>query len=138
MTLENWSSVHNEPLVCVSVTTSDGDTYLTDTVDTSGNGHTVEYSTEVASTSLTTRTQSTVVSGASLQTILENVAKMKRQLQGCEDLDIVTYGCSGHPFNLLAKDVEVKVVKDNIVHIAKYCRNIFMPAACYKAAGGMP
>ena len=47
--LDGWSNVHNEPLVCISVTTTDGETYLTDTVDTSENGHTVEYLTEVVS-----------------------------------------------------------------------------------------
>ncbi|KAI6651859.1 Transposase [Oopsacas minuta] len=36
MMLDGWSNIHNEPVVCVSVTTSDGDSYLTETVDTSG------------------------------------------------------------------------------------------------------
>ena len=43
-----WSNVHNEPIVCVSVTTPEGDSYLTQTLDTSGNKHTVDYMTEVA------------------------------------------------------------------------------------------
>ena len=38
--LAGWSNMHNEHVVCVSVTTSDGDTYLRDTVHTSGHGHT--------------------------------------------------------------------------------------------------
>ena len=41
MALDGWSNVYNEPVVCVSVTRSDGDTYLSDTLDTSGNGHTL-------------------------------------------------------------------------------------------------
>ena len=61
--------------------------------------------------------------------------KTRRQLQEREDLDIVTYGCSAHLFNLLARDVDVKSVKDNIVHIVKYIRNTHMSAASYKAAG---
>ena len=29
MMLNGWSNIHNEPVICVSVTTSDGDSYLT-------------------------------------------------------------------------------------------------------------
>ena len=61
---------------------------------------------------------------------------MWRHLQEREDLHIVTYGCSAHLFNLLSKYVEVKAVKDNVLHIVKYFRNTQMPAAWYKAAGG--
>jgi len=32
--LDGWSNVNHEPVVYVCVTTSDGETYLTDTVDT--------------------------------------------------------------------------------------------------------
>ena len=39
MMLESWSNVHNEPIICVSVTTPDGQSYLTETVDTCGQGH---------------------------------------------------------------------------------------------------
>ena len=43
MALDGWSNIHNEPVVCVSVTTTDGKNYLTETVDTSGEKHTAEY-----------------------------------------------------------------------------------------------
>ena len=58
---------------------------------------------------------------------------MRCQIQEREDLDIVAYGCSAHLFSLLAKDVEVKVLKDNVV---KYFRNTYMSAEWYKAADG--
>jgi len=54
---------------------------------------------------------------------------MRCQIQKREDLDIITYGCSARLFNLLAKDVEVKGMKDNIVQIDKYFRNTHMSAA---------
>jgi len=129
--------VPNEHVACVSVTTSDSDTYLTDAVDTSRNGHTAEYLTDVASTVITSWTQQfNCLIGSSVTYSAPNVAKMRRQLQERDDLDIVTYGCSAHLFNLLAKYVGVKGVKDNIVHIVKHFRNTNMPAAWYKTADG--
>jgi hypothetical protein len=48
MSLDGWSNVHNEPVVCATVTTADSDIYLADTIDTSGKAHTAEYVVEVA------------------------------------------------------------------------------------------
>jgi len=42
MALDGWSNVHNEPIVCVTVTTEEYKIYLSDTVDTSGKPHTAE------------------------------------------------------------------------------------------------
>lgn len=62
--------------------------------------------------------------------------KMRRQLAEDSDADIISYGCSAHYLNLLAKDVEISGVKEHIVQIVKYFRNHHLPAAWYKAAGG--
>ena len=43
MMLGGWSNIHNGPIVCVSVTTPEGESFLTETVDTSGHVHTAEY-----------------------------------------------------------------------------------------------
>ena len=48
LSLGGWSNVHNEPVVCVSVTTDKGDSFLTDTIDTSGCTHTSDYLTQLA------------------------------------------------------------------------------------------
>ena len=34
MELDGWSNIHNEPVVCTSITTYVGDIYLTSTIDT--------------------------------------------------------------------------------------------------------
>ena len=57
MMLDGWSNIHNEPVVCVSATTSNGDSYLTETVDTSGHAHTAEYLQEVATSAVKTTEQ---------------------------------------------------------------------------------
>ena len=48
MSLDGWSNVHNEPIVCVAATSSTGVTYVTDTIDTSGKPHTSDYLKELA------------------------------------------------------------------------------------------
>ncbi|XP_073446747.1 uncharacterized protein [Dendrobates tinctorius] len=52
MSLDGWSNIHNDPIICTCVTTEDGETYLTDTIDTSGNSHTAEYLLEIAKNSI--------------------------------------------------------------------------------------
>jgi len=142
MCLDGWSNVHNDPLVCCSVIRSNGDTYLVDTIDTSGFPHTADYLADVAKHAVNTIKENF---GAIVRTIVTdnaaNVAKMRQilQQQGEEDNQngaIITYGCSAHMLNLLSADVEVSGVKDEIVSIAKYFRNRHLPAAWFKAAGG--
>ncbi len=48
LAIDGWSNIDNEPIICVTVTTSTGQTYLTDTVDTSGQRHTNEYLLQLA------------------------------------------------------------------------------------------
>ena len=36
MALDGWSNIHNEPIVCATITTAEGEVYITDTIDTSG------------------------------------------------------------------------------------------------------
>lgn len=44
MTLDGWSNIHNEPIICISVTdASQGTIHLIETIDTADNSHTGEY-----------------------------------------------------------------------------------------------
>ncbi|KAK6186203.1 hypothetical protein SNE40_008288 [Patella caerulea] len=43
MSLDGWSNIRNEPIVCISVTDELGNTFVVETVDTSGESHTGEY-----------------------------------------------------------------------------------------------
>ena len=49
MAVDECSKVHNELIVCVSVTSETGQSFITATVDTSGYSHTSEYLQDVAS-----------------------------------------------------------------------------------------
>ena len=52
MGIDGWNNIHNEPMMCVSVTTPDGDKFLTETVDSCGHSHTSEYLQSVESSAM--------------------------------------------------------------------------------------
>ena len=43
MALDGRSNIHNEPIVCATITTAEWEVYVTDTVDTTGTSYTAEY-----------------------------------------------------------------------------------------------
>lgn len=136
MCLDGWSNIHNEPVVCVSVTTSDGDSYLTETVDTSGHSHTAEYMKQVASSAIKhCEEQFKCNIGSIVTDNAANMRKMREELKK-DHKDIIAHGCSAHLMNLLAHDIEIKGVKEHVTQIVKYFRNTHLPAAWYKAEGG--
>lgn len=138
MSLDGWSNIHNEPVVCATVTTADSDIYLVDTIDTSGKPHTSEYLVEVAASAIQKCEQTFNCHVRSFVTDnAANVAKMRQELEQREDLDLVTYGCSAHLLNLLAKDLEITNIKEQVVQVVKYFRNNHFAVAAYKSAGGL-
>ena len=81
MMLAGWSNIHNEPVICVSVTTSDGDSYLNETVDTSGHAHTAEYLQEVVTSAvISTEQRYGCRVGTFVTDNASNMVKMRRQV----------------------------------------------------------
>lgn len=137
MSLDGWNNVHNEPVICATVTTHNSEMYLVDTINTSGHAHTSEYLVEMALNAITTcehkfgcHFRSFVIDNAA------NVAKMRRDLELRENVNVITYGCSAHLLNLLAKDLEIANIKEQIVHVVKYFRNNHFAGAALKSRGG--
>jgi len=56
-----------------------------------------------------------------------NVTKMRKQLAESTELDVICYGCEAHILNLLAKDLEIANIKNNILRIMEYFRNTHLP-----------
>jgi len=52
LSLDGWSNIHNDPIVCTSVVNDEGKFYLLDTIDTSGHPHTADYLLELCSMSI--------------------------------------------------------------------------------------
>lgn len=136
--LDGWSNVHNEPIICATITTKTGDVYLIDTIDTSGHAHTAEYLAEVAMESIKNCqnnfkciVRSVVTDNAA------NVTKMRLLLQNRTDLNVITYGCSAHVLNLLANDFQYSSMKEQIMKVIKYFRNNHFANACYRSTGAL-
>ncbi|XP_073499018.1 uncharacterized protein [Phyllobates terribilis] len=139
LSIDGWSNVHNDPIVCACITTEEGKVFLAQTTDTSGNAHTAEYLQEVAVKAIATCEQKFKCLVRSLVTDnAANVSKMRRNLeeQGGNTKLLITYGCSAHLLHLLAKDLSVPEIKANVVEIAKYFRNNHFAAAALKRMGG--
>lgn len=145
LSLDGWSNVHNEPIICATVTTENGSHYLVDTIDTSGNPHTSAYLTEVAITlinKLKTEYGCTVCSFVTDNAA--NMAAMRYQIRTSvpvsisrsTELNIITYGCAAHILNLLCKDLEIVNIKEHVVYIVKYFRNSHFASAAYAKQGG--
>ncbi|XP_073422200.1 uncharacterized protein [Dendrobates tinctorius] len=139
LSIDGWSNVHNDPIVCACITTEEGKVFLAQTTDTSGNAHTAEFLQEVAVKAITTCEQKFKCLVRSLVTDnAANVSKMRRDLeeQGGNTKLLITYGCSAHLLHLLAKYLSVPEIKANVVEIAKYFRNNHFAAAALKRMGG--
>lgn len=138
MSLDFLSNVHNEPVICSTVTTPEYKIVLVHTVDTSGNAHTPDYLVKIAVDSIT-KCQNQF--GCSVRSFVTNnaanVAKMRELLEQRVDVDVTTYGCSAHLMNLFAKDLEIPSIKEQVVQVVKYFRNNHFAAAAYKDNGGL-
>ncbi len=137
LSLDGWSNIHNEPIICVTVTTSSGHIYLIDTIDTSGQPHTAEYLEDLAKSSIQKCKDLGCLVGSVVTDInAANVNKMRKNLEQANELNLLTYGCTAHILNLLAHEMEIGNIKDHIVYIVKYFRNNHYALARYRQEGG--
>lgn len=137
MSIDGWSNVHNEPVICATVTTEDGSNFLYETIDTSGQPHTAEYLTDITTDLIVSckneyncDVKSFVTDNAA------NMARMRKNIEEITHSQIITCGCSAHILHLLSKDLEITDIKEHIVRVVKYFRNNHFASAKYKEAGG--
>lgn len=137
MSIDGWSNVHNEPVVCATITTEEGQAFLYETIDTSGQPHTSEYLTEICCDLISScesqygcNVKSFVTDNAA------NMAGMRNSIEEKIESKIITYGCSAHILNLLCKDLEIKNIKENVVQVVKYFRNNHLASTKFKQASG--
>ena len=100
MSLDGWSNIHKDPIVCVGVTNYK--TYLVDTVVTQP-VHSCDNLREIMGNSIKkTKREFNCRTGSVVTDNAANMVKMRRELE-TEDL-VLTYGCRSHLLNLLAHD----------------------------------
>lgn len=141
--LDGWSNIHNEPIICVTLTTKNGNTFLVDTIDTSGTAHTGENLYSIATETIRKCESDFKCFVSSIVTDnARNVQKM-RDLFNNENEEInknnaITYGCAAHILNLLANDINYPNVKEQILCVIKYFRNNQYANACYRRETNSP
>jgi hypothetical protein len=124
LALDGWSNIHNEPIVCATVTTCLGDIYLVDTTDTSGHPHTAEYLYDIAKQTIeNTHNDFGCIICSIVTDNAANVAKMREFLKERLGFNMIAYGCTPHLLNLTSKDLEMGNVKEHVTQVVKYFRN---------------
>ncbi|KAG8148070.1 hypothetical protein E2320_000136 [Naja naja] len=94
LSLDGWSNVHNDHIVCACITTEEGNVFLAETIDTSGNVHTAAYLEELAAEVIITCKKNFKCQVRSLVTDnAANVSKMRRNVEQHEvTTKLITYG----------------------------------------------
>ena len=83
--LDGWSNIHNEPTVCATITTAEGEVYIIDTIDTSGNINIAKYLAGITKTAIqSTELKCGCKVGSFVTDNAANMAQMRNML-GCDD-----------------------------------------------------
>ncbi|KAE9545565.1 hypothetical protein AGLY_001108 [Aphis glycines] len=147
MSMDGWSNIHNEPVVCISVyDVTEKAVYLDETINTQDNSHNSEYLLNLAVEAINNCQKYNCTVRSFVTDNAANMAKMREELAQIDEIgavnnnnvcDIIKYGCSAHILSLLAHDLEVDSIKSNIKQVIKYFRNRHKIGANYKQAGGI-
>uniref|UniRef100_A0A0K2TQU0 Putative LOC101235718 [Hydra vulgaris] n=1 Tax=Lepeophtheirus salmonis TaxID=72036 RepID=A0A0K2TQU0_LEPSM len=122
--MEGWSNIRNEPIICITLTTSSGQFFLIDTVDTSGHPHTPEYLLQLAQCYIKKcEDKSGCCVGSIVTDNAANVRKIGKLLEELTLHNIISFGCAARLLNLLAHDLENDYIKECVGFVVKYFRN---------------
>lgn len=138
LALDGWTNVRNEPIICACITKENGKSVLVDTVDTSGNQHDSTYLKQITEkVILNTEDRYKCKVGSVVTDNPANMKKMRDEI-GLDNDNLITYGCSAHILNLLAKDFSSNWdnIIQHVLQIVKYFRNHHRPKSWYINAGG--
>lgn len=112
MSIDGWSNVHNEPIICAF-----------DTIDTSGHPHTANYLCTISCNFIERcKSEYNCAVSSFVTDNAANMAKMReniREFFKSADLNLIliTYGCSAHILNLLLKYLEIHHIKEEVVTV---------------------
>ena len=131
---DGWSNVKNKGLINFVATCPDP-VYMA-TIDASRHSHTGSYMAELIAEKIEEIGKAKVLS-----LVTDNAAAMKRawQILKFRFPRLLTYGCSAHSLDLLAKDIckllWVKPVVEQATAVSKYIRNHQLPLAVFRQKG---
>ena len=130
--LDGWSNIHNEPTICASVITEYSQSFLVETIDTSGNKYHTNYLTQLGKQIISRTIKKFGLKVGSF--VADNAANMNEMRTELRKSDVpmfasaVAYGCSAHLATLLAHDLDNISARNHVIQIIKHIRNSH--AAC--------
>ena len=131
--LDGWSNVTNDPIVGILFIAS-GESYLVNTIDTSGESHTSAYSVSLLTDQVRECETDWGIKITSLVT--DNAANVTGMRAAYNVPGVHTYGCQAHVFNLSEKDITQsannKGVNVKITSIINILRNNQAASAALK------
>ena len=134
--LDGWSNVNQEPIICVSASTTIGDIYLLETIETGANAHDANYLQQIAQENKKSEEKFKFKVCGFVTDNASNVSKMKKQMEQNEDTgDMFFYGCSAHLLTLLAGDLKIPNVVDRVNSLVKYFKFTHKPHGWLKEKG---
>jgi hypothetical protein len=139
LTLDGWSNVNNNSIICACIIKKNGFVALVDTIDTSGHAHTSQYLQDLT---LKICHETEIKNGCKIRSLVtdnaSNMTKMRKNVEEMDRSNIICYGCSAHIMNLLAHDLgkDFGPIQKQIVSISKYFRNHHLQKFWYTEAGG--
>lgn len=132
--LDGWSNVNSESLIVASIQWENS-VYIVDSIDCSAERHTGEYLATVAEKQVQiAEAKFGVTVVALVSDNASNMTKMRKIMT--KGANILTYGCSAHQLNLLAKDLVPSELVTQVTKIAKCFRNSHLPSSWLKNEGG--
>ncbi|KAF2886026.1 hypothetical protein ILUMI_20147, partial [Ignelater luminosus] len=121
LSLDGWSNVRKELIVAAWVIDKNGQSYLVNTIDTSGHQHTSEYLEAITSVKRAEELY-TYVAGSIVTDNAFNMSSMGNNISQ-NNVNLIAYGCLAHMLNLLAKDFQMPQATKHVEKIVKYFRN---------------
>ena len=131
--LDGWSNVTNDPIVGISFIAS-GESYLANTIDTSGESHTSAYLVSLLTDQIRECETDWGIKIASVVT--DNAANVTGMRAAYNVTGVHSYGCQAHVFNLLANDIAQSANNNGfngkLTSIIKFLRNNHAAAPALK------
>ena len=86
--LDGWSNIHNEPTICASVITEYSQSFLVETIDTSGNKYHTNYLTQLCKQIISRTTEKFGLKlGSYVTDNAANMNEMRTELSKSDDTD---------------------------------------------------
>ena len=134
--LDGWSSIKNDPIIATSIHTGKK-SFLLNAIESEPVKKTAEYCAKIACDAIDLCEDQFNKSIFAVCTDNENKMKSMREMLKVKHEKLITYGCSAHYMNLVAKEIFPKELTKHIIEVQKFFRNHHQPHGWLKEKKGL-